>query len=218
MELVDGDAESPTLISNMEVMQLLKKNIDERSKQNRKKKNNKRNKLFRDRDWVEGEVHKYLESTPCVKLDPDKREEFYSKLKGSKKLRRSAESPNGSSSYAMDQGNQEQPQSSATGFNLTEAEALQIMNMMPSEPVEIHLMVDELQSRMSETRQEEFLSCISAYSTAEAATAKAEPMEEDDEVPRSIIAKSNGGKHENGKKPAAVAVKEENAEQETGFI
>ena len=86
MELVDGDAESPTLISNIEVMQLLKNNIDERSKQNNnKKKNNKRNKLFRHRDWGESEVYQYLASTPCVKLEPNKREEFYSKLKGNKK-------------------------------------------------------------------------------------------------------------------------------------
>ena len=166
MELVDGDAESPTLISNVEVMQLLKKNIDQRAKNNSKKKNNKRNKLFRHRDWVEGEVHRYLQSTPCVKLEPNKREEFYSKLKGNKKLRRSSElvtTP--TTSKPEEVASEDSQQKQQSGFDLTEAEALQVMNMMPSEPVEIHLMVDELQSRMSEEKQEEFLACIQAYST-----------------------------------------------------
>ena len=40
------------------------------------------------------------------------------------------------------------------------------MNFMPSEPVEIHLMVDELHDRMSEAKQEEFLNMIRSYNTS----------------------------------------------------
>lgn len=217
MELVDGDSKSPTLISNVEVMQLLKKNLEERAKQNSKRKINKRiAQQFRHRDWVEGEVFQYLKSTPCVKLDPDKREEFYSKLKGNKKLRRPNEPSNTATAGSKTTGDEEdgeKQQSSSAGYDLTEAEALQIMNMMPSEPVEIHLMVDELQSRMSEERQEEFLSFIKEYSTGSAEAASiAEPMEEDD-VPSQIL--TNGG-YENGKKPAAL--KKEMSDASTGII
>ena len=146
-----------------------------------------------------------------VKLEPNKREEFYSKLKGNKKIRQTNES---SENNAMEED--AKPQSSTSGFDLTEAEALQIMNMMPSEPVEIHLMVDELQSRMSEEKQEEFLACIQSYSTGtpELAAAASASMDEDD-VPKNIM---TGGEssHENGKKREAV--KREDSTLESGVI
>ena len=195
MELVDGDAQSPTLISNVEVMQILKKNLDERARNsNSKKKNTKRSKQLRHRDWVEEEVHKYLESTPCVKLDPDKREEFHSKLKGNKKLRKASKKSN---VKKKDDQKESSPEGSATGFDLTEAEALQIMNMMPTEPVEIHLMVDELSSRMSEEKQEEFLEFIKSYSNGSSPKA---PVPASATLPKAV-----NGQHENGKKPAASA-------------
>jgi antitoxin component of MazEF toxin-antitoxin module len=46
---------------------------------------------------------------------------------------------------------------------LTEAEALQVINFMPTEPVEIHLMVEEMHTRMSEDRQRELLDLIASY-------------------------------------------------------
>lgn len=57
-------------------------------------------------------------------------------------------------------------QSSTTGFGLTEAETLQILNFMPTEPVEIHLMVEDLHVRMSETKQEEFLNMIQSFNNS----------------------------------------------------
>ena len=48
---------------------------------------------------------------------------------------------------------------------VTEAESIQILNLMPTEPVEIHLMVEDLHSRMSETKQEEFLNMIQSYNS-----------------------------------------------------
>jgi DNA-directed RNA polymerase subunit F len=50
-----------------------------------------------------------------------------------------------------------------TSFGLTEAEAIQIANFMPTEPVEIHLMVEELHNRMTEAKQQELLQCIASY-------------------------------------------------------
>jgi hypothetical protein len=53
--------------------------------------------------------------------------------------------------------------SSSSGFGLTEAESLQILNLMPKQAVEIHLMVDELHSRLSDARQQELLDVIASY-------------------------------------------------------
>jgi hypothetical protein len=50
------------------------------------------------------------------------------------------------------------------GFGLTDAETLQILNLMPKEPVEIHLMIEDLQSRFGEDRQQELLNIIAKYS------------------------------------------------------
>jgi hypothetical protein len=208
MELVDGDTESPPLISNLEVMQLLEKNIEARNKNNAKKKSNmKRNKHFRHRDWVEEEVHRYLQSTPCVNLDPEKREEFKSKLQGNKKICNTKEGQG-------ETNGQPESSSSMTGFGLTDAEALQIMNMMPSEPVEIHLMIDELQSRMSESQQEEFLATIASYNTADNSSLGGEASQgtgAEDEVAE------NG--YDDNRKPPAVTVKEEiDDSKPTGII
>lgn len=243
MELVDGDSESPTLISNLEVMQLLQKNIEERAKKEGKKKLKKRpNKQFRHRDWVEKEVHRYLQSTNCGKLDPDRKDEFYSKLQGNKKIRQKAAASSvatkqeESTSTNQDEGQQHDDTSAAsvpTGFGLTEAEALQIMNTMPSEPVEIHLMIDELQSRMSDEQQEQFLEFIGSYckdeETPDAASAaataqEAEPMEENEaleEEKTSIRKNGTKGEGENGKMALAVGVKKEadsDSEEEAVFI
>jgi hypothetical protein len=51
------------------------------------------------------------------------------------------------------------------GYGVTEAESIQILNLMPTEPVEIHLMVEDLHARMSETKQEELLNMIQSYNS-----------------------------------------------------
>jgi len=253
MELVDADSESPTLISNVEVMLLLQKNLEERNNANGRRRNsNKRNKHLRHRDWVEEEVFNYLQTTPCVKLDPDRRLEFHSKLKGNKRMimvrhgnTADTSTPQASADAADTQKQQQQeglgaaasPTAAAaaaaakkTGFGLTDAEAIQIMNMMPTQPVEIHLMVDELQSRMSEERQEEFLAFIQSFSTAaeeeeegsDAASgeeADDEGMEQAEEEDEEMEENGKGRrKLKNGKPPAKVNVKKEVDDDQTGII
>lgn len=134
--------ELPVLISNLEVAELLQNRIDQRS-------GKKRSRQTRHRDWIEAKVLEYLKQTPCTKLDPSKREEFMSVLQTNKKVA----SKNG--------------QAAATGFDLTEAESLQIVNFMPTEPVEIHLMIEELHARMTETKQDQLLGVIASYAKKE---------------------------------------------------
>lgn len=52
-------------------------------------------------------------------------------------------------------------------FQLTKAETLQALNFMPSESVEIHLFLPELQSRMKEERQQEMLQLIQSCKKVE---------------------------------------------------
>lgn len=48
-------------------------------------------------------------------------------------------------------------------FGLTDAETLQILNFMPRESVEIHLIIQDLPSRLTEEKQEEVLTLIGSY-------------------------------------------------------
>jgi hypothetical protein len=151
-----GDSYAPVLISNAHVMELLRDNLASRETQhtgtggrNKRASANR----FRHRDWMETQVHTYLQSTPCAQLEKSRRAEFQSALRSNKK--QATVNGNGSSSKTT------------TGFDLTEAESLQILNFMPTEPVEIHLMIEELHARMSEKQQEGLLEFIGSYKVKE---------------------------------------------------
>ena len=50
------------------------------------------------------------------------------------------------------------------GYGLTDAETLQILNHLPvTEPVEIHLMIEDLPSRLDKDRQTELLDCLKEF-------------------------------------------------------
>ena len=51
-------------------------------------------------------------------------------------------------------------------YGLTDSETLQILNLMPTEPVEIHLMIEDLSSRLNEDEQNNLLELISKYAGA----------------------------------------------------
>jgi hypothetical protein len=91
----------------------------------------KRGNKLRQRDWIEEGVLRYLKTTPCIEADPDKMPQLVKRLRDKKE-----------------------------GFGLTHAEALQVINFMPRESVENHLMIEELQTRMSDDKQEELLKAI----------------------------------------------------------
>ena len=88
------DSNSPVLISNAEVMEMLNKNITKREKQNAKRKNPRKLKTSRTahRDWIEEKLYEYLKTTPCVDIDTSKVDELKSKLMSSKKQASSSSS------------------------------------------------------------------------------------------------------------------------------
>jgi hypothetical protein len=141
MEVLNN-SDSPVLISNAEVLKMLNESITERKERDSNQKKRRRNHTskFQHLEWIEDHVQEYLQSTPCVQVDTSQVSELKSKFMASKK-----------SSVQT------------TGFALTEAESIQLLNFMPQEPVEIHLMVEELHARMSEKGQEDLLELIGSY-------------------------------------------------------
>jgi DNA-directed RNA polymerase subunit F len=119
MEILSTD-ETPKLVTNLEVMQLL-------SSRTSKRKHNK----MRHCDWIQDNVYEYLKKTPCANVQTENMSTVVKELKEK--------------------------------FELTPAESLQILNFMPRESVEIHLIIQDLPSRLTEERQEELLSLIGSY-------------------------------------------------------
>eukprot|EP00804_Cyclotella_cryptica_P000877 CCRYP_001104-RA/>CCRYP_001104-RA protein AED:0.24 eAED:0.24 QI:0/0/0.33/1/0/0/3/222/183 len=130
--LKSGDA--PAIVSNIEVMTLLRERIDSRQpspdtgSENGENTNNSNTKEgpFQNRDWIEGAVLNYLQASPCggpsVKLDDMP-----------KLVERLQREPNSFSDE--------------TGYGLTSAETLQVLNHLPTSPVELHLLVEDLENR-----------------------------------------------------------------------
>jgi len=151
------DSDSPSLISNAEVLALLERKVTKR-KEKEARQNDRRRKQrdtkTQHREWIEEKVYEYLQNSPCINVEVSKLDELNSKLTSSKRQRHRADPSSTSSSNSS---------GVTTSFGLTEAEAIQISNFMPTEPVEIHLMVEELHDRMTESKQEELLQCIASY-------------------------------------------------------
>ena len=124
--------ESPSLISNLEVMQLPQERKDARSQSE----TNNINTKFQNRDWVEKSVLDYVKTSPVggsdVKEDMSKLVEI---------LR--------------------------TGYDLTNAETLQILNHLPTSLVEVHLLLEDIEKREqldTEEKQLDFLRTIAEFS------------------------------------------------------
>lgn len=167
--------DTPLLISNSEVLELLQSRLAAREPQKRRK--------FRDRDWIEEKVVDFLKTTPCTKLDVSFRDELMTRLTSRKKQKPSGAS-NGSS-WTM-------------GFDLTAAEALQIVNFMPSEPVEIHLMVEDLHKRMSEKEQDSLLELVESFARQGNATVEGGQVNNEQSVAASVPIKMEDEHNING--------------------
>lgn len=131
--------ETPQIISNLDVMKALE------GRESAVKKGGRPIRLFQHRDWIQSKVVAYLQSTPCKKLDDTRHQELQKTLQSQKRMR----AENGSSKLS--------------GFGLTEAEAVQVLNLAPTEPVEIHLVVEELQNRLDEEQQNHLLQLVRSH-------------------------------------------------------
>jgi len=207
-------AQPPDLISNIEVMRLLdervsvrKKELQEQIEEQEKKeaeeaateeeegedgvkKRKKKKKIIRthpklqQRDWIEEQVLEYLKATPCSRADFEKLPTLVTKLRGK----------------------------GIKGFGLTKAESLQLLNFMPTESVDIHLMIEDLQSRITpEERQEELLNtvreCLLEEENTDAAAAGEENDDDDNNAndPSSTVAEDEDEKMEDAKKDSETS-------------
>lgn len=155
--------EVPALVTNIEVMNILSKRIEKRREAEEAlgevvpKKDSK----LRHRDFIEEKVFEYLQSTPCAAVDFQQMPVLMSKLRGNKDPSDNQTTVETVEAEKAEVSSQSKEQGES--FNLTDAEMLQVLNHMPTEPVEIHLMMEELSSRMDEDRQNEMLQIISEY-------------------------------------------------------
>jgi len=163
-------------------MNILSKRIDQRleaaeaaGEQNDDR--NKKGSKLRHRDFIEEKVFEYLQTTACAHVDFQQMPVFISKLKGeyrhTSKEETTAQAEKEAESSADPNENEE-------GYNLTDAELLQVLNHMPTEPVEIHLMIEELSSRMDEDRQNDLLQLISEYAGVAMDAAEEEEVVEEE--------------------------------------
>mmetsp|Transcript_18805 Transcript_18805/g.52283 ORF Transcript_18805/g.52283 Transcript_18805/m.52283 type:complete len:239 (-) Transcript_18805:182-898(-) len=198
---------SPVLLSNVELLELLSKRIEDRGKEEARRNSNRRRRnqstKYMHRDWIEQSVCDYLRKTPCAGLDMHKHKEMKRVLmkRGPKSssAKSSSAAPSSSSSTAETSAKQSDSADAAesNGFNLTEAESIQIINFLPRQPVDIHLMIEELQNRMSETRQEQLLEFIASYAPEQdqgdvVMESNDNGNDDDDDVVESEAVKSGG--------------------------
>jgi hypothetical protein len=203
--LAKTSSEAPVLISNAEVMELLQRNMSAREEKQPPKRNyNRRNiNKFEHRDWIEEQVHSYLLTTPCVRLPVANVAELKGKLMASAQKKQATTT---TTTKGEDGESAAVVSSKPVGFGLTEAESTQILNFMPGEPVEIHLMIEELHGRMSEKRQEDLLKLVASCSTDGAAAAEGDETKDEEEEQEIIEEEAEEVHTANGN---GVAVKRE---------
>mmetsp|Transcript_7264 Transcript_7264/g.13545 ORF Transcript_7264/g.13545 Transcript_7264/m.13545 type:complete len:207 (-) Transcript_7264:209-829(-) len=201
--LKSGD--SPALVSNMEVMQLLQERMAERQAEEAKvevmgEENNRNKKSpFQNRDWIEQTVLNHLELSPVGGSDV-KLEEM-SKLV--ERLRRDPSSALSVSALSIkdkdhdgDAQNDDDGEEMPAGYGMTNAETLQIINHLPTSLVEVHLLIEDIEKREhldEEEKQLQFLRVVSKYSGRPVEEGSEDDDEEEDgEGEKEVEGEDNG--------------------------
>ena len=161
----------PALVTNIEVLHMLQEKItqrnadlDDHDDRKRVKHTSPSNKQLLHRDWIEEKVYEYLKSSASGNVNMKQMPELVSILKRKKKKKLLLNSEMEMQSGAEQNGN------SIDGFELTDGEALQILNLMPKEPVELNLVIEDMDSRLNEEEQTRLLELIGTYSTNSSTT------------------------------------------------
>jgi RNA polymerase Rpb4 len=206
---VDGSTVDPlpssSLLTNLAVLELLQPRVEQRRQQqqeegetlcgeNAKRKQRKRRKSLRHRDWIEEQVVDYIRKSATVQFQSSKhalplqmrlqkrsRKRKPSTVDDPTATKATNESDNStalalSSSLLCMNGifpstddasmhilEEEEEGNEETFFDFTEAEAIQVINFSPREPVDLHILIDDLSERLSVQQQEECLSLIQQY-------------------------------------------------------
>ena len=178
----EGNNDSPYLLSNLEVFEILQPRVKHRhgatgvaklaSTNERAMK--KRQKILRHRNWIEDEVVQYIQHTATMEFHSTKNSlPLHSILRRRKRrsppddtpvLSSASETtaPTAISSALNDDVTKKRL---TMGFHLTEAEVIQILNHSPKEMVDLHLYIDQIHDRFTISDQEEILRIIDHFRT-----------------------------------------------------
>ena len=199
---------SKRLITRKEEEEAATQLIDGSSNINIGTSKNKNSKL-RHRDHIEQTVYEYLSYTPCANMDVTTLPELVKKLKGKRRIKKKLENEeqkqqqnqggNMNKMIKTEEGPievaaQPPPPNSETGqmedendsdvnkdkYGLTDAETLQILNHMPTEQVDIHLMIEDLSSRLDDDEQNKLLALVAQFAGKEEVVDTEEMEEEED--------------------------------------
>jgi hypothetical protein len=140
--------DSPRLISNLEVLEILRQHPPHQPQRKR----------FVLANAVAKQVEDYLQGTPCVRIQAENCQEIVQKLRSHRKKRKLPKENGGGDDDLVNM-------EVSTGFGLTHAEAVQCLNIVPTERVELHLLVDDVPGRFSETQQDDLLEVMKSYDT-----------------------------------------------------
>ena len=187
----------PALVTNIEVMHILEESLESRKSDSNEVDDPKtqvqkrRANQFQHRDFIEDTVYNYLHYTPCSQTNIEKMPELVRILKKSRqkktKLKKEETAENDEicepvvTSSSIQQTNpdeNEELQEYCEGFGLTDSETLQILNHMPKEVVDIHLLIEDLPNRFSDEQQEELLKVIAKYICQNTANEEGENYDE----------------------------------------
>ena len=153
----------PTIVTNVEVMQLLQERIAARQQTltpnggagvNDESHSNNRKNPFQNRDWIEQTVLNHLQSSPVGRINNEKLLGNMPKLVeilrrdpgtsgGDVIINSHTEVGDGEQQHQHQQHQEEQ----LDGYGLTKMETLQILNHLPTSLVELHLLIDDLEKR-----------------------------------------------------------------------
>lgn len=169
METVNLGGHVPALVTNCEVMELLSIRVakDKARKKKRLAKMRNKNYIFpkTNHEWVEEKALEYLKSTNTSKLMIGNK---CRKINGSTlsivELDISKRVPDFISKLRKD-------------FQLTDAECLQILNLLPKEIVDLHLIIQDLDDRLTEDKQRQVLDLIIKHSEG-ASDANTDPVDD----------------------------------------
>lgn len=180
--LQNGSASS--LVTNLEVMQLLQERIATRQTHTESTcgisdDSTSRKNQFKNRDWIEQTVLNHLQSSPVGKINSEKMFDDVPKLV--EILRRDPATSIATLKYSSSIGTVDGKKNSSptdvnddgdkhlhqfTGYGLSKTETLHILNHLPTSLVELHLLINDLENREhldDEEKQLELLRLISQF-------------------------------------------------------
>ena len=164
--LKSGDSNTPALLTNLEVMELLQERLTARDASSSDG-NHKKMPSFRSRDWIEQTIFDYLKASPAGSSDV-KLDDMPKLIKTLRREPSSSGSTATSSTDADENMKSDENDDKLHGYGLTTAETLQVLNHLPTSLVELHLLIEDLEKRIpDEEKQMEFLRLLSQYSGRE---------------------------------------------------